>query len=130
MTPATSVNYGAGFPGRHGVVPTLTAREPPWRGSTVDVDVGNSSNYYVVAFLVVGLTRDDLPTGLGGDLLLDPMLWVVLPLWPSGATFTADVPTDWWADGLPVDLQTLELDPWAAHGVSFTPGLELTLGDG
>jgi hypothetical protein len=28
-----------------------------------------------------------------------------------------------------VYLQVLELDPWAVKGVSFTPGVDLTIGD-
>jgi Tol biopolymer transport system component len=130
LTPATQIHYGAGFPGRNGVVPTLAARNPPWRGSTLELDLTNSSDLYVTAFVFAGLAREDVPTPLGGDLLVDPFVIIPVPLIPSGGTLTGVVPSDVWADGLLVDLQALELDPWALHGVSFTDGLELTLGDG
>jgi Tol biopolymer transport system component len=128
-TEPTTGHYGNGFPGRDGTVPTMSS-ELPYRGARIRVDVSNSSRFYVAAFVFVGVTRDAIKTSLGGELLLDPLLVFPIPLAPFGGSFEADVPTAWWANGLAVDLQTLELDPWAAKGVSFTDGFELVLGDG
>jgi hypothetical protein len=130
MTPATWTHYGTGFPGRHGTVPTITPDHSPWRGTTVDLDVSNSSGSYTVAFVLVGGPRNSIPTSLGGTLLLDEVEVFPIALAKSGGTFSAEVPTDWSVNGLVVDMQALELDPWAAYGVSFTDGLEAVLGDG
>ena len=72
-TPPTADHYGAGFPGRDGTVPQLEARAPPYRGTAVTIDVTSSSRYYVAAFVFLGLARDDVPTSLGGALLVDPL---------------------------------------------------------
>ena len=130
LVPAGSVNYGSGWPGRNGVIPTMTASATPWRGTEFSIDLTNSSKLYTIGFVFVGLTRDSIPTSLGGTLLLDPLLLIAAPLTPYGGSLLAESPIDWWASGLIVDLQTLELDPWASKGVSFTDGLELTFGDG
>jgi hypothetical protein len=130
MIPASWINYGAGFPGHNGVIPTMTVSENPWRGADITINISNSSDLYTVGFVLVGLTRDSIPTRLGGSILVDPLLFIALPLSPWGGTLFASLPTDYWADGLAIDLQTLELDPYAKKGVSFTDGLELTLGDG
>jgi hypothetical protein len=50
-------------------------------------------------------------------------------LTPFGASLPGTIPDDGWACGLSADLQILELDPWAAKGVSFSAGLELVFGD-
>jgi hypothetical protein len=42
--------------------------------------------------------------------------------------FDWSIPNDFALLGVTVDLQALEADPGAAKGVSFTAGLELTLG--
>jgi hypothetical protein len=123
-------NYGTGFPGRDGVVPTMTPDRDPIRGASLQIGIGCSARLYTAAFVFLGLTRDSIPTSLGGTLLLDPLLVVPIALTPFGGSLVADVPTNYWANGLVVDLQTLELDPFAAKGVSFTDGLELVLGDG
>ena len=58
-----------------------------------------------------------------------PALTIPLGLPPGGDSFTGDdLPTIASLCGVTVDLQAIELDPGAAKGVSFTPGLELVLG--
>src|SRR6185295_15851069 len=111
------------------IVPTMTTRDPPVRGIATRIDVTNSSGIYTVGFTFVGLARNSIATNLGGTLLLDPLLGFALGLAPFGGSLPADVPDDSWACGLVVDLQTLELDPWAKRGVSFSDGLELAIGD-
>jgi Tol biopolymer transport system component len=130
LAPATAVHYGAGFPGRNGVVPNVTPDHDPWRGSPLVLDVVNSSGVATTGYLLMGIARAADPTARGGTLLVDPTVVVPLALSPAGGSYGGDVPTDAWADGLVLDLQVLELDPWAWRGVSFSDGLELTLGDG
>jgi Tol biopolymer transport system component len=120
-------NYGAGFPGTFGI-PSFTARANPVLGSTLVCDLANSSGLYTVAFVFLGLERADLPSAWGGDLLVAPFATKLIGLPPSGNIVGGDLPGYASLCGLVVDLQALELDPGAARGVSFTPGLELTLG--
>ena len=120
-------NYGAGFPGTLGV-PSLTSRSNPVLGTSLAIDLGNSSKLYSVALLFVGYQRTDLPSVWGGDLLVSPVMAELLGLPPSGAVVGGAVALQPQLCGLTVDLQALEIDPGAAKGVSFTPGLELVLG--
>jgi hypothetical protein len=46
----------------------------------------------------------------------------------SGAAIVSVLPDDDALSGATVELQALQSDPGAAHGVSFTPGLALRLG--
>lgn len=126
--PAASANYGAGFPGRFGA-PSLTLDAPPRRNSTPTLQVGNSSGLFAVSVLFVGLASASLPTSLGGTFLVDPFTSAALALPPSGGNFSLTVPSGGDLPGLHLYLQALELDPWAAKGVSFTAGLDATIGD-
>ena len=126
-TPASWSNYGAGFPGTLGV-PSLTSRSNPVLGTSLAIDVANSSGIYSVGLLFVGYQRTDLPSVWGGDLLVSPVMAELLGLPPSGAVVAGAVELQPQLCGLTVDLQALELDPGAAKGVSFTQGLELVLG--
>ena len=47
---------------------------------------------------------------------------------PGGSSLPAYVPYDDSLCGLPLFLQTIEIDSDAQHGLSFTPGLELVFG--
>ena len=120
-------NYGTGFAGTLGV-PTLTSSADPAFGTTISVDAGNSYGSWSVGLLVLGLNSASIPTSAGGTLLVDPLLFVVFGLPPSGASFTGDIPRDPALCGVSIYLQALELDPGAQHGISFTPGLQLAIG--
>jgi len=126
--PAAWTNYGAGLDGRFGV-PALTLSALPRRTTTVDLEVGNSSGLYTVSVLFVGIASASLPTSLGGTLLVDPLTTATLPLTPYDEGFPLTVPDGGSLPGVHVYLQVLELDPWAVEGVSFTPGLDATIGD-
>lgn len=126
---ATVAHYGTGYPGRNGVVPTIDPRGDPVRGKTWHADVSCSAGTYTVAFVLIGVQPTLIPTRLGGDLLVDPLLTVPIGLSPAGGTFTAFVPDAWDLPGFTAYLQALELDPWASKGVSFTDGIEAVVGD-
>jgi Tol biopolymer transport system component len=121
-------SYGSGFGGRFGI-PALDLSAPPRRGATFDLGIGNSSGLYTSAFLFAGLASTSLPTSLGGTLLVVPIATLPLPLSPYTNEFPMTVPWGSKLPGVHVYLQALELDPWAERGVSFTPGLDLTIGD-
>jgi Tol biopolymer transport system component len=124
---ATWSSYGAGFPGTNGV-PAFTSRANPVLGTTLTLDLQNSSGSSTTAFLVLGLQRVQVHSHWGGDFLVDPFLDIVVGLAPAGETITGDLPRDASLYGVAVDLQAIEADAGAARGVSFTPGLELVLG--
>jgi hypothetical protein len=124
---ATWSNYGTGFPGTHGV-PSLTAESNPVLGSSVTLDLANSSGNFTVGLLFIGFQQTSLHSALGGDLLVVPALTSVIGLPPSGTSLKGDLPYDGSLCGFVIDLQAWESDPGAAKGVSFTQGLELVLG--
>ena len=120
-------NYGAGFPGTLGI-PTFTAGADPVFGATFSLDVGNSSGTWSDGLLLIGLQSASIPTSAGGTLLVDPMLELLFVLLPAGRSLSEHVPRDPTLCGLSLYLQVLELDRGAAKGISFTPGMQLTVG--
>jgi hypothetical protein len=121
-------NYGAGFPGTNGI-PALTSQQNPAFGATVTVDLANSYAMPTVGLLFAGLQRTSLHSSFGGDLLVVPVLTLYITFSYGGDSFTGTIPNDYQLCGLAVDLQAIESDPGAAKGVSFTPGLELVIGE-
>jgi Tol biopolymer transport system component len=124
---AAWTNYGSGFAGSLGV-PDFTARSAPILGTSVTLDLENSSGADATALLFVGFDRGDVPSVWGGELLVVPVLANVVALPPGTTSFTGTLPSDEVLLGEVVDLQAIESDPGAAKGVSFTQGLELLLG--
>jgi VCBS repeat protein len=121
------LNYGAGFPGSGGV-PSFTARSAPVLGATLTLDLADSAPTATDSLIFVGFARAKIHSSFGGDLLVSALLALPLPIDTGGAALTGSIPNDPALTGVTVDLQALELDPGAAKGVSFTPGLELVLG--
>jgi Tol biopolymer transport system component len=124
---AAWTNYGAGFAGTNGV-PSLTARADPVLGTSLTLDVENSLGAATPATLFLGFGRASIPTAKGGTLLVDAFLFVPLALPAVDLPLSGSLPNDPTLVGLEVDLQAVEADPGAALGLSFTAGLELTLG--
>lgn len=124
---ASSSSYGDGWPGTFGV-PSLAAVAPPVFGATTSIDVGNSLNYWTVGFVLAGYTRESLDSGKGGTLLVQPLVLQPFVVPTEGASLAFAVPFDASLYGMHADLQVLELDPGASHGISFSDGLELVLG--
>jgi Tol biopolymer transport system component len=120
-------NYGAGFAGSHGV-PSFTPQANPLLGSTLTLDLANSSGTFTVGLLVIGFQEASIRTAWGGRLLVIPAFAPLIGVPASGASIVEVVPDEEALSGVAVELQALESDPGAAHGVSFTPGLALQLG--
>jgi len=127
VTDASWTNYGAGFPGTNGV-PSFTAESNPVLGSSVTLDLANSSGTFTVGLLFIGFQQTSIHSKLGGDLLVLPAITTVVGLPPSGMSLMGAIPNDGALCGLEIDLQAMEADAGAAKGVSFTQGLELVLG--
>jgi hypothetical protein len=125
---ASWTNYGSGFPGKNGV-PTLTAESNPDLGTTLTLDLSNSSASFTAALVFVGFQQTQFHSGLGGDVLVVPALSILVGLPPSGTSLTGALPSNEAYCGLEIDLQAIEADAGAAKGVSFTQGIELVLGE-
>jgi hypothetical protein len=120
-------NYGSGFAGALGV-PTLTAKQDPVVGQTLELDVSDSASGPTSGLLVLGVDSASIPTSLGGTLLVAPLRFLPLPIPANGLALTTTLPNDPSLPGVRLYLQALELDPGALEGWSFTPGLELLFG--
>jgi hypothetical protein len=125
--PALSSHYGAGWPGTNGV-PTIDATRPAALGATAEVTIGNSSNVATFALLLLGSSAANVPTSLGGTLLVTPFLTIPLALPAGSLAVQGDIPNDQSLAFLELFLQALEIDAGASRGVSFTEGLKLTIG--
>jgi Tol biopolymer transport system component len=125
---ASWANYGTGYPGTLGV-PGLTASADPVFLTTISIDIDNSFTNWTVGLLSMGLGQTSIPTRAGGTWLVDQVfVSVVMPIAPGGSPLSGAIPGDPALCGLSIFGQVLELDAGAAHGISFTPGLELSFG--
>lgn len=125
--PAGFGTYGNGWPGTNGI-PQLLTSDYPRLCTPISIFVGNSRGANTQAALMLGFTQVDLPTALGGRLLVAPSSVVVIQIPPGGASLPVCAPCDGALCGLLVFLQAIENDPGASQGASFTPGLLLALG--
>jgi len=127
--PASSQNYGTGWPGTLGI-PGLTASGSPAFETDLSITIDNSAPNPTIGLLLVGFVAATIPTKAGGDILVSPP-WLLHPVaLPVGQlVLTGPVPTDVRYCGLEIDMQCLELDPGTPpRNISFTPGLQLILG--
>lgn len=124
---ANSWNYGNGWSGTLGI-PSFTAVSPPAIGTSVSLTIGNSAGAATPGLIVVGVSQAYIPTGKGGTLLVDPLLFLPIALPPGSLTLTGSLQNDPNLCGVSVDLQALELDAGASNGLSFSAGLDLFLG--
>jgi hypothetical protein len=127
--PASTTDYGTGWPGELGV-PTLTTVGKPGLGFTFDIDVSDSRSQATTAIFFAGVNRANLQTSKGGTLLVAPYFSLVFPVPPAGSLWSLSFAPDPALIGVQVDLQVVEVDPLASKGLSFTAGLELLLGIG
>jgi len=121
---ATSESYGSGLDGELGA-PALSAATPPLLNQSCDVKLTNSSDQWTVGLLFLGVEPTQIPTRLGGDLLVVAQWTQLVVVPPSGVDLVARLPHDERLAATDLYLQTLELDATAIHGISFTAGLAL-----
>jgi hypothetical protein len=126
-TDASWSNYGNGWPGSNGI-PGFTSRSNPVLGTTITLDLGNSSSNPTVGLVFLGYQRTSIHSNWGGDLLVVPAITIPITLSYGGDTFTGRIWNDPSLCGSAIDLQAVEADSGASKGVSFTAGLELVLG--
>jgi hypothetical protein len=124
---ASSSSYGAGLAGTLGV-PSLSVAAPPLLNQPVDLTLGNSLGSWTVALLMIGTAPAQIPTQLGGDLLVDFGWSMLVAVAPAGYDLDAKITPDERLASTSLFFQAIELDPGAPHGVAFTAGLELDPG--
>jgi hypothetical protein len=124
---ATWTNYGAGFPGTNGV-PSFTSQADPVLGTAITLDLSNSYGNSTDGLVLIGYQEALVPTNKGGNLLVVIVFSIPVPIGPGGLSIVGDLPDDDALCGFEIFAQALEIDPGAAHGVSFTAGLRLILG--
>jgi FG-GAP repeat protein/VCBS repeat protein len=120
-------NYGKGWAGSNGV-PALIPLSDPVVGQLLNLGLDNSLGASTAGLLVLGLSKDSIPTGKGGTLLVDPFLFEALSIPAGGLTLSGKVPDDPSLYGFDLYLQAIEADSGASKGLSFTRGLDLIFG--
>lgn len=121
-------NWGVGFPGAAGT-PVLNASGNMAVCQQNMILLSNSSGgaSALPGLFFVSNTVVDLQTGYGGKLLVVPM--VVIPVTvPAAGLFMPFEVCDTFLVNQQFRLQAVELDPGAAKGVSFSPGMWITFG--
>jgi hypothetical protein len=124
---ATNSGYGSGLAGTFGV-PSFDLAAPPVLNQPFDIALGNSLGKWTLALFLIGTQSQDLPSGLGGDLLVVPLWTQLFVIGPAGFDLTGTIPPEEQLATMSFFLQALELDAGAPKGVSFTAGLELDVG--
>jgi hypothetical protein len=127
-TTASWTNYGAGFAGSLGV-PVLTLGAPPVLGATTIATVGNSAGAPTLAALVVGSAPANIPTTIGGVLLVIPDSYELVTLPAGGIAVPITFPNLPSLCGAHLYGQVIEADPAAQFGWAFSAGIELVLGN-
>ena len=126
--PASWSNYDNGTAGSI-CSPKLEPSAPPALGTTIQIRIDNcfSPTLDTSSVLIVGTSTACIP-GLGGKLLVNPLLVVSQPLQPGVTAVGFDIPCDPGLCGLSAYFQVVQLDFGVPPGVSWTPGLELMFG--
>jgi hypothetical protein len=125
--PPQAASYGAGWPGANGV-PTLDCTELPTVDDSCEIRIGNSKSGPTVGLLFVGLSDANVVTSAGGTLLVAPLFSVPFTVNGANTTIAGDIPEDESLAFVDVYTQAIEADAGASRGLSFTPGLKLTIG--
>lgn len=121
-------NFGSGWPGTGGVIPSLRANAPPRLGSQIQIRVGNSSGRATTVVTLGSLSDTNVASPFGGRVLvfLDSILTFPMPA--GGLTIPFSIPLDSNLADVAIHLQAVQGDSGASRGISFTPGLTLVLG--
>ena len=126
--PASTEEYGSGWNGRYGV-PILRTDAPPVMGTQLNFEFGNSLQADTSAFWAIGLQKNAVQTALGGMLNVKPLLVLPLALPQQGTSFPYQVPVDPTLCGVSFYHQLFVVDEDASAGLSFSRGLQVTLGN-
>ena len=123
---ATWNPFRSGYPGTNGV-PAFVPRSDPILGSTLELEVTNSSTFAESGVLLTGLHGSRQETNLGGSLLVRPLSTFAVPILSETLVLATGIPNDLSLQGLSVVMQWIQSDPGARYGASFSKGLRLFL---
>ncbi|MBP8300997.1 MAG: hypothetical protein KA020_11565 [Planctomycetes bacterium] len=123
-------NYGAGFPGTAGV-PVLGASAAPTLGSLFQLEMTSAAPQQQIAILAFGWQPINVPTQLGGSLLVNAVTteFLLVPIAPTKALRPFSVPANAAFCGALLYAQFVHFDAGAAQGIAFSPGLALAMGN-
>lgn len=120
-------NYGVGWPGTLGV-PFLGLDQAPVVGEEFTMTLKTNQANSTQALFLFGSSPLNLPSALGGSLLVVPKIQVLAPIPAFGLSIDAPVDCTTNLCGQGIFMQALVVDPAASHGVAFTRGMQLTFG--
>lgn len=125
--PAERTSYGAGFAGTLGV-PTLAASDDPALGATFTLTADNSLGAATMGVLLVGDAAVSIVQRSGATLLVDWIAVLPIAIPATGFADPVTIPADPALCFLDLFLQIVELDGGAVGGLSWTQGVELSVG--
>lgn len=122
-------NYGNGLPGAQGI-PNVVPSAPPILGTTIDFVMTTVRPVQEFGVLVLGLSPANLPTPVGGTLLVNQIATVAtfVPAAPAASTSPLVIPNDGSFAGFEIYAQFGHTDPTAPMGFALSRGLKLVLG--
>jgi len=120
-------NYGAGWPGTLGV-PFLGLDNAPVIGEEFTMALKTNQANSTQALFIFGSSPLNLPSALGGSLLVVPKIQILVPMPEFGLSIAAPVDCTTNLCGQSIFMQALVVDQAASHGVAFTRGMQLTFG--
>ena len=120
--------YGQGWPGLLGE-PFIGYDAPPKMGDTIHLQLGNSSGANTVGLLGIGVEPAALPTEFGGIWNVNHLALLTLGIPKTGLSIPWPVEVDPQSCGLKLFTQLVEFDPAASKLLSFSRGLEATIGE-
>jgi hypothetical protein len=126
--PASWNNYGSGHIGSL-AVPHLWASANPVLGTTPNLELGSSSGLTSAGAIFFGVQTANAPTPWGGTAHVVPLTSVGLAVPGIGGAIAFPIPANPLLCGFELYAQGIVLDNAASHGLAFTPGLRLVLGD-
>jgi hypothetical protein len=123
--------YGAGLAGSGGFVPSIDGTGCPTLRQPVVIRLANGLGG-AIAGIVFGTRKSSQPL-LGGTLLVEPLVLDVVALGGAGAgrgtgSYAVAIPADGHLVGRSFYWQAAVLDSGAPQGVSFTSGLDMSMG--
>jgi len=125
--PPRRSSYGSGWPGTLGV-PSIVCPSGLAIGAVCDVIVGNSTSAATLGLVLLGFSDASISRPRGGTLLVDATWWIPIAIPGATCDLVVTMPDDESLCFTDVFVQGLEADAGAVGGISFTDGLELTIG--
>ncbi len=121
-------NYGNGWPGTGGVIPSLTMSTNPVVGTTLDLLVQNTRGPATFGCLFLGDAMGNVPTMFGGTIELNMIAESGVPVGVGVQALPFTIPNLGALCGVDYFAQVIVFDEGASQRVAFTRGLRMTLG--